>query len=90
MNKVAINVCQTGDKFLNASNNFFTSISMLCKKWYLEWAYIRCKCWKRLYKACFFWLNRKIKQKSIDEHMFMRYYIYNFGGDESGLYSNEL
>ena len=40
VNKVAINVCQTGDKFLNASNNFFTSISMLCNKWYLEWAYI--------------------------------------------------
>ena len=41
-------------------------------------------------KVFFFCLNSKIKQKSIDEHMFMRYYIYNFGGDDSGLYSNEL
>ena len=45
---------------------------------------------RRDYIRFAFWLNRKIKQKSIDEHMFMRYYIYNFGGDESGLYSNEL
>ena len=45
---------------------------------------------RRDYVRFAFCLNRKIKQKSIDEHMFMRYYIYNFGGGESGFYSNEL